>query len=50
MFKEMLDWRVNVGADTIMFEYDFPEEEALKKVHPHGFHKVDKQGRPIYIE
>ncbi|CAK0905223.1 unnamed protein product [Prorocentrum cordatum] len=28
----------------------FPELPALKRSYPHGFHKVDRLGRPVYIE
>ncbi|XWS40061.1 hypothetical protein CRYUN_Cryun18bG0108200 [Craigia yunnanensis] len=36
MWADMLQWRKEFGADTIM--------------EPHGHHGVDKEGRPVYIE
>ncbi|GKV29587.1 hypothetical protein SLEP1_g38498 [Rubroshorea leprosula] len=36
MWSDILQWRKEFGADTIM--------------EPHGHHGVDKEGRPVYIE
>jgi len=49
MFVDMLEWREAYGTDGA-FSWKFEQIEAIKKSYPHGFHKYDKQGRPIYIE
>lgn len=50
MYEAMLEWRKEVGADTIMKTFQFPERKAVKALYPHFHHKTDKLGRPVYIE
>jgi hypothetical protein len=50
MFEAMLEWRKDIGADTIKETFQFPEREAIKELYPHFHHKTDKMGRPVYIE
>ncbi|GKU95546.1 hypothetical protein SLEP1_g8893 [Rubroshorea leprosula] len=50
MLSNYLQWRQDFGVDTIQKEFKFDELAEVKKRYPHGFHGVDKYGRPVYIE
>ncbi|KAK6137574.1 hypothetical protein DH2020_028678 [Rehmannia glutinosa] len=50
MFMKYIKWREEFGVDAISKEFKYEEYEEVKKCYPHGFHGVDRYGRPVYIE
>ncbi|RZC69207.1 hypothetical protein C5167_032299 [Papaver somniferum] len=50
MYLKMLKWREECRVDLISKEFIFDEYLEVKSCYPHGYHGVDKFGRPLYIE
>ncbi|KAL5551119.1 hypothetical protein UlMin_001295 [Ulmus minor] len=49
-FLNYLKWREEYRVDAIIKEFKYEEHEKVKKSYPHGYHSVDRYGRPVYIE
>ena len=50
MFRNYLIWRKNENIENLIINFKFTEKTEIKKYYPHGYHKVDRYGRPIYFQ
>jgi len=50
MWANFIKWREENNVDTVLDDYEFPQLNDLLKVYPHGYHKICKKGRSIYID
>lgn len=49
MFMTHMQWRREFGVDQLD-QFVFQERDAMISLYPQGYHKMDKMGRPIYIQ
>ncbi|GFR43959.1 hypothetical protein Agub_g5102 [Astrephomene gubernaculifera] len=50
MFQDHVNWRQEHDIDNILKDFHFEERGKFLAAYPQGYHKLDKQGRPIYIQ
>ena len=50
MFKKFLQWRIDMKVDELRETYEMENLIEIKRLYPHGYHRTDKLGRPVYIE
>ncbi|TFY79733.1 hypothetical protein EWM64_g4279 [Hericium alpestre] len=44
------EWREAFGVDTILLAFDYKEKVEVDKYYPQYYHKMDKAGRPLFIQ
>ena len=50
MWTNFINWRRDQEVDTVIDTYKYDERSAVQDAYPHGYHGVDNQCRPVYIE
>ncbi|EGR48953.1 hypothetical protein MKX07_007053 [Trichoderma sp. CBMAI-0711] len=50
MFVDTEKWRAEIKLDEILPTWDYPEKAEISKYYKQFYHKIDNDGRPVYIE
>ncbi|KAK2462357.1 hypothetical protein APHAL10511_005663 [Amanita phalloides] len=50
MLVECEKWRREFGVDNLIKNFDFKEKKEVNKYYPQYYHRMDKDGRPVYVE
>ncbi|EHK43881.1 uncharacterized protein TrAtP1_008319 [Trichoderma atroviride] len=50
MFLDTEKWRAETKLDEILPTWDYPEKPEISKYYKQFYHKIDNDGRPVYIE
>ena len=50
MLLDYLHWKAKINLDELYSNYVFKEKYRLQLLFPHGFHKLTKDGCPIYFK
>lgn len=50
MFVACEKWRKEFGTNTILEDFHYQEKPLIAKMYPQYYHKIDKDGRPVYFE
>ena len=50
MWQNFINWRKEQKVEDIVETYKYDEYDKVIEVYPHGYHNIDKLGRPVYIE
>jgi len=50
MFTDSEKWRKDFKVDELYQNFEYKEREEVNKIYPQFYHKIDKDGRPVYIE
>eukprot|EP01026_Neomeris_dumetosa_P076895 TRINITY_DN827_c0_g2_i1.p1 TRINITY_DN827_c0_g2~~TRINITY_DN827_c0_g2_i1.p1 ORF type:complete len:298 (-),score=30.06 TRINITY_DN827_c0_g2_i1:111-1004(-) len=51
-YLNMVQWRKEQDVDAMLGDngFSYPELSEVKACYPHFYHKMDKFGRPVYVE
>ncbi|GAA93854.1 uncharacterized protein L969DRAFT_70208 [Mixia osmundae IAM 14324] len=50
MFEDSSKWRKSYKVDELYQNFDYKERAQVDEYYPKFYHKIDRDGRPIYIE
>ncbi|KAG2437256.1 hypothetical protein HXX76_005919 [Chlamydomonas incerta] len=50
MWVNHIAWCADLDIDHLLQNFEFPERDEILKYFPQGYHKLDKQGRPVYVQ
>ena len=50
MILDYYHWKAKMNLDYLYLNNTFKEKYKLQLLFPHGFHKIAKDGQPIYFQ